>query len=315
MSSDFEGYSRFLPNGSANLYYNESGGKGWGGAIFLQGTHPHTGFRDFILGGTDRQSAVLKEFISFSRTDEIPENEFILSAKIMVNERNYTHFGNQREAVSNVGVDLMFGYDNANYSDPDWNNRVAIHADVILSRSYWDNETKTIHHNEPPISADSLSKYDQDWHLTLIRGKMENIGTWYEFKIDLREIIETIFNITKVNTLHFRGVQVYVDGISSYTKATFSYIYTHLRSEKFTPVFQKGMSYATYANLTPNAYSSTESDESLRRMKQIGVEWVAINVVGWHQTNNQSADIHKNQNQAPTDQALAHASRRLTALT
>lgn len=72
-------------------------------------------------------------------------------------------------------------------------------------------------------------------------------------------------------------------------------------------VFQKGMSYTTYANLTPDAYGSAESDESLRRMRLTGVEWVAINVVGWYQTNNKSADIHKNPNQAPTDEALAHA--------
>jgi len=66
------------------------------------------------------------------------------------------------------------------------------------------------------------------------------------------------------------------------------------------------MSYATYANMTPDAYSRSESDESLRRMKQIGVDWVAINVVGWYQTNDQSADIHKNTSQAPTDEALKH---------
>jgi hypothetical protein len=71
-------------------------------------------------------------------------------------------------------------------------------------------------------------------------------------------------------------------------------------------IFQKGTSYATYANMTPYAYCSAESDESLRRMKQTGVDWVAINVVGWYQTNNQSADIHENQSQAPTDKALAH---------
>ena len=73
-----------------------------------------------------------------------------------------------------------------------------------------------------------------------------------------------------------------------------------------TLAFQKGMSYATYANMTPDAYGSPESDESLRRMRQIGVEWVAINVVGWYQTNIQSADIHRNPNQAPNDTALAH---------
>jgi len=74
----------------------------------------------------------------------------------------------------------------------------------------------------------------------------------------------------------------------------------------FEPVFQKGMSYATYANLTADAYSSAESDESLKRMRRIDVDWVAINVVGWYQTNVQSVDIHKNPNQAPSDKALAH---------
>jgi len=73
------------------------------------------------------------------------------------------------------------------------------------------------------------------------------------------------------------------------------------------PVFQKGMSFSTYADSTPNAFGSAESDESLRRMRQIGVEWVAINVVEWYQTNNRSTDIHKNESQAPTDVALAHA--------
>ena len=73
-----------------------------------------------------------------------------------------------------------------------------------------------------------------------------------------------------------------------------------------TPTFQKGMSYTTYANMTPDALGSAESDESLRRMKKVGVDWVAINVVGWYQTNAYSADIHKNPKQAPTDDALIH---------
>lgn len=77
-----------------------------------------------------------------------------------------------------------------------------------------------------------------------------------------------------------------------------------------TFAFQKGMSYATYANMTPDAFSSAESDESLRRMRQIGVEWVAINVVGWYQTNAHSADIHKNPKLAPTDEALIHVIQR-----
>lgn len=74
----------------------------------------------------------------------------------------------------------------------------------------------------------------------------------------------------------------------------------------FEPVFQRGMSYATYANMTPEAYGSAESDESLKRMRQVGVDWVAINVVGWYQTDETSVDIHRNLNQAPTDNALVH---------
>jgi hypothetical protein len=74
------------------------------------------------------------------------------------------------------------------------------------------------------------------------------------------------------------------------------------------------MSYATYANLTPDAYSSAESDESMKRMRQVGIEWVAINVDGWYQTNSTSADIHKNRDQAPTDSALRHVIQKAHSL-
>jgi len=164
-----------------------------------------------------------------------------------------------------------------------------------------------MNHTDINRGHNSPSDYDKDYHLTLIRGKIENTAVWKEFEIDLGEIIETIFDILPtVNTIHFRGAQVYIDGVSSYTKATFSYVYTSLESEKFTTVPQKGMSYATYSNLTSNAYLTAESDESLRRMRWIGVEWVAINVNGWYQTNATSADIHSNTEQAPTDEVLRH---------
>lgn len=309
----FDGYSRFCSSGGADLFYNESGGKGWGGAIFLQGTHPHT-FRDSILGGINRQSAVLEEYISFKRTDEIPENEFILSAKVMVHERNYTGFGDSVEAVSNVGIDLMFSYDDADYHDPDWNHSVAVHADVILSRVWWDNENK-IHHNEIGESSVAPFGYDADYHLPLIRGKIETLGVWNTFEIDLGEIVETIFNLLQgVNTIHFRGVQVYIDGISSYTRATYSWVFTRISSEVFEPVFQRGISYATYANMGPSsnmvpsniAYGSVESDESLECMKRVGVEWVAINVVWWQEKYN-STKIYSDSATTPTNESIAHA--------
>ena len=307
----FDGYSRFRSSGGADLSYNETGDKGWGGAMFLQGTHPHT-FRESILGGANRQSVVLKEYISFKRTDEIPENEFILSSKVMVHERNYTDFGDSVEAVSNVGIDLMFGYDDADYHDSDWNHPAAIHADVILSRVWWDNETKALHHNEIGESSVAPFGYDADYHLPLIRGKIETLGVWSTFEIDLAEIVETIFVLLEdVNTIHFRGVQVYIDGKSSYAKATYSWVLTKIRSEIFKPVFQRGMSYATYANMSsPDQYASTLSDESLRRMKSTGVDWVAINVI-WYQENLTTTHIYPNMSAySPTNESLVHAIER-----
>ncbi len=92
--------------------------------------------------------------------------------------------------------------------------------------------------------------------------------------------------------------------VNSFPVASCNFMKTAI---SFEPVFQKGMSFATYANMTPEVYGSVKSDESLSRMKQVGVEWVAINVVGWYQTNETSEDMHRNASLAPTDEALAHA--------
>ena len=81
--------------------------------------------------------------------------------------------------ISNVGVDLMFGFDNADYDDKGENHCVVIYADVIISRVYWDTQTKTLHHNDSLESHDSLSPYDADYHLTLIRGQIAQLNKWH----------------------------------------------------------------------------------------------------------------------------------------
>jgi hypothetical protein len=74
----------------------------------------------------------------------------------------------------------------------------------------------------------------------------------------------------------------------------------------FEPVFQRGMSYrpASYPNYYP--YDSPESDESLRRMAETGVEWVAI-ITWWFQENLTSTRIYPHEDYTPTDEALKHA--------
>jgi hypothetical protein len=103
---------------------------------------------------------------------------------------------------------------------------------------------------------------------------------------------------------------VFLIGSLVISSATITFQATHqaAASQSNTePVFQKGMSYTTYANMTPGVIGSAESVESLKRMKQIGVEWVGINVVGWYQSDKYSVDIHRNSSQAPSDGALASA--------
>ena len=78
-------------------------------------------------------------------------------------------------------------------------------------------------------------------------------------------------------------------------------------SEKeFEPVFQKGMSYrpAPYPNYYP--YDTPESDESLRRMAETNVEWVAI-ITWWFQENLTSTQIYPHLEYTPTNESLKHA--------
>ncbi len=73
-----------------------------------------------------------------------------------------------------------------------------------------------------------------------------------------------------------------------------------------TTIFQKGMSYATYANMTRDAFSTAQSNESLRRMNLAGAEWVAINVV-WFQEKYTSTRIYGDPTKTPTNESVAKA--------
>ena len=74
----------------------------------------------------------------------------------------------------------------------------------------------------------------------------------------------------------------------------------------FEPVFQRGMSYrpAPYPNYY--SYDTSESDESLRRMAEDNVKYVAI-IPWWFQENLTSAQIYPHSDFTPTNESLKHA--------
>jgi hypothetical protein len=69
------------------------------------------------------------------------------------------------------------------------------------------------------------------------------------------------------------------------------------------PVFQKGLSFSAWSS---DAFSSSESDESLRLLTETNTEWIAINFA-WAQTNTTSHDIHVDPNRTTTTTSVEHA--------
>jgi hypothetical protein len=80
-------------------------------------------------------------------------------------------------------------------------------------------------------------------------------------------------------------------------------------------VFQKGMSYATYAfKNRPDQYERPESDKSLESMKKVGIEWVALNVI-WYQDKYNSTTIYPNETEySPTNESVVHAINKIHEL-
>jgi hypothetical protein len=70
-----------------------------------------------------------------------------------------------------------------------------------------------------------------------------------------------------------------------------------------TPVFQRGMSYSAWSG---DAFSSHESDESLKLLTETNTEWIAINFA-WAQTNTTSHDIHIDPERTATTASVEHA--------
>ena len=67
-------------------------------------------------------------------------------------------------------------------------------------------------------------------------------------------------------------------------------------------VFQKGLSYSAWSS---DAFSSSESDESLRLLTETNTEWIAL-CFSWFQSSTTSHDIHLGSS-SPTTESIQHA--------
>ena len=85
-----------------------------------------------------------------------------------------------------------------------------------------------------------------------------------------------------------------------------TWLYSEVPSAKIlegTPVFQRGLSYSAW---TRDAFSSSESDESLRLLTGTNTKWIAISL-SWAQSNTTSNDIHPDPGRTPTIDSVKHA--------
>ncbi len=69
------------------------------------------------------------------------------------------------------------------------------------------------------------------------------------------------------------------------------------------PVFQRGLSFSAWSG---DAFSSSESDESLKLLAETNTEWVAI-CFSWAQSNTTSYDIHLDPDRTPTTESVRHS--------
>jgi len=68
-------------------------------------------------------------------------------------------------------------------------------------------------------------------------------------------------------------------------------------------IYQKGMSFSTWS---PDAFGSSESDESLTLLAETNTEWISL-CLSWLQNNTTSHDINPDPNRTPTMDSLEHA--------
>jgi hypothetical protein len=213
-------------NQCANGFYNITDGDGdWAGAQFLQGKLPHC-WRVWgsILGGASFESAKPVNGVTFYRRFPIPENKFFFNAKVKVLQRNYTTFGSNEWAYANIAPQFTFAYDDKNYDDPDKWSRVAINVEIILSQAKWDKETKTLTHTD---NAKWIfeSPWDGDYHICIVVGKITELNKWYVFKVDMKNVIATVFEFVPAQKITFKCIIIGNDGCSSYSETIYEYAY------------------------------------------------------------------------------------------
>jgi len=211
-------------NQCAHGFYNITDGD-WAGAQFLQGQLPH-GWRGWgsILGGTSPENAKPVNGVTFYREFPIPENKFFFNAKVKILQRNYTTFGDNTWAYANIAPQFTFAYDDEDYDDPNKWNRVAINVEIILSQAKWDKETRTLTHTDNDTWLFE-SPWDGDYHICIVVGKIIELNKWYTFKVDMKDVIDTVFEYVPAQKITFKAIIIGNDGSGSYSEAMYECAY------------------------------------------------------------------------------------------
>lgn len=261
----------------ARFRYDETTGRDWGAAILFQGKYFHNiGNWSRILGGTNETSAKRAEGISFDK-DFKPKN-YLISTRLKITERRFN-----REVISerhstpkaNIGVELMASFacvgsdgrlHESNYFNPG-NVTSSVRIAILLASFSWDGSKfvhKPIQHNRDYFVPAGSSFYDADYHIGFIRGYMPNLDEWYEFNIDLGEMISLAFHVLNnegpgnIEMIIVRGVQVYAEAIGVSVSTIIDYVHPLL--DFIPPTANAGYSRTTLKENSVNFNASNSSD-------------------------------------------------------
>lgn len=245
-----------ITNGIAYFKYNESTGSQWGASILYQGHFVHSSMPTYsqILGGKTEATAIPTDGVTFHKDYSIPANQYFLNVKIMLVDRKKIVNVPEDCPKGNIGIELMCSYTqklpngqviSPYYFNNDLSYRNNIRIAIVISSFKWNTTlNKFTDYEVAGYSGGSdwywdNSSYDNDYHLHLVRGVMNQTGVWKEFKIDLSEIISTTFSVLNsptpiaaltsvpayIETITIRGVQVYVEGIGVSVEARMDYVH------------------------------------------------------------------------------------------
>ncbi|MFQ6127268.1 MAG: hypothetical protein ACE5R6_22085 [Candidatus Heimdallarchaeota archaeon] len=247
-----------ITNGIAFFKYNESTGNTWGASILYQGKYFHSlGQFQQILGGVSEERAEPTAGVTFHKDHKV-ENYFLSVKAMLVNRTYVAPTIDDLGGISkgNIGIELMASFTQRtsagqlifpNYDSPNQFERSAIRIAIVIS-SFWWNATAEKFQDYEGFGLDGgdwywdTSPYNNDYSLHLVRGKMPQAGVWYKFKIDLGEIISTVFSVlnsetniagltslpARIETITIHGVQVYVEGVGVSIEAKMNYVYPDL---------------------------------------------------------------------------------------